>query len=184
MAIGVERRTFTYDDLVRLYETGILQEHERVELLDGELLVMSPIGPSHSHVVERLTKLLVTLSGDLGRVRIQDSFRLNEDSVLEPDVMVIRSDAELAARLPGPEDLHLLIEVADSSLRYDRETKLPRYAEAGVPEAWLVIVPERAIIQHTDPSDGHYRQMRRYRIGERVASHTLPQVAIDLADLF
>src|SRR5579864_80724 len=130
---------FTAEQYQRMGETGILHEDDHVELLEGELYAMSPIGSWHNSCVNRFNWLLSAGIGDRGIVQVQGSFRLSSDGEPEPDVLVLRFRSDFYRdALPGPEDVLLLVEVADTSLAYDRDFKLPLYARAGIPDVWLL----------------------------------------------
>ena len=148
-----QRRRLTVDDFAKMCEVGIFSAEDRVELIDGELVEMPPMGPPHSGIVNRLAKVLILRLGDTADVRIQSSVLLSTYTQPEPDLAVVRPDLDqYLQRHPVPQDILIAIEVADSSLTYDREQKMPRYAAAGVPEAWLVNMRARTITVYTDPS--------------------------------
>jgi Uma2 family endonuclease len=138
MALLLEHRRFTADEYMKMAEVGILGEDDRVELLNGEILPMSPIGDAHVSCVDRLTHLLVHHLGDRGVVRVQSTLRLSDRSMPEPDLCVLKPSEDFYAGGSGPGDVLLIIEVCDSSLIFDRRVKLPLYAEAGIPEVWLI----------------------------------------------
>lgn len=156
-ATAPQERRFTVDEYYRMGEAGIFGEDDRVELLDGQIYVMSPIGSEHASCVDRLTRLFVRRAGDDVIVRIQNPIRLNEASEPEPDLALLhpRDDA-YASEHPGPEDTMLVVEVADTSLSFDRDVKLPLYAAAGLPEVWLVDLEADTIHVYRDPSDDRY----------------------------
>jgi Uma2 family endonuclease len=166
----------------RLAEIGVLTENDRVELIDGAIVQLSPIGPVHATSVTGLHNHLVRSIGDSVEVRSQNPVRLNDRSEPEPDVAVLqlRSYREMT---PTPADVILLIEVADSTLADDRGTKLPPYAAAGIPEVFLVDVLAEQVERHTEPRDGEYRTIITAGRGETLRSSVLPALAIpvDLA---
>ena len=139
-AAGVPRRRFTVDEFARMGEAGIFTEDDRVELIDGEILEMTPVGPPHAWIVNRLTELLMTQLGSSAYVSIRNPIRIGRDTEPQPDLVVARRSGACARRHPEPRDVLLVVEAADSSLRYDRLEKIPRYGRAGVPETWLVDV--------------------------------------------
>src|SRR4026209_134436 len=129
------RRQFTVHDYARMREAGILTEDDRVELLDGEIFLMSPLGPLHIAIVNRLNKLLMRQVGDDAILSIQNAVQLNDYSEPQPDVALLHPrDDYYNQALARPDDILLLIEVADTSLGYDRELKLPRYAASNIAE--------------------------------------------------
>jgi Uma2 family endonuclease len=150
-----------------------------VELLRGEVYQMSPIGPKHVHKVAQLdARLQETLRGK-AVVLVQSPLRLCEDSEPEPDLLVLKPPLErYQDRLPTPEDVLLLVEVADTSLEFDREAKLPLYAEAGIPEVWLVNLKENLLEDYRDPRGGRYREIRLLSPEEEVSPTLLPEVSL------
>ncbi|MDT7922750.1 MAG: Uma2 family endonuclease [Thermus sp.] len=150
-----------------------------VELLRGEVYQMSPIGPKHVHKVAQLdARLQETLRGK-AVVLVQSPLRLSEDSEPEPDLMVLKPPLDrYREKLPTPEDVLLLVEVADTSLEFDREAKLPLYAEAGIPEVWLVNLKENLLEVYRDPRGGRYREIRLLSPEEEVSPTLLPEVSL------
>ncbi len=135
MATEISRKLFTVHDYHRMVDAGILSEDDRVELIRGEILAMSPIGPRHSAAVLRATQALVRIVGDRAIVGVQGSVRLDEYDEPQPDIYLLRpKDDFYASGHAGPLDIFLIVEVADSSLEYDRTIKLNLYAETGGPE--------------------------------------------------
>ena len=148
------------DEYHRLGEVGILGPDERTELLDGEIIEMSPIGPRHAHCLDRFTRFLIEGIGRRAYVRVQNPSVLDERSEPQPDVVVARErEGGYYDAHPEPRDIHLLVEVADSTLFFDRNRKLPRYASTGVREAWLVDLTVNRIEVYRDPGPDGYREM-------------------------
>jgi Uma2 family endonuclease len=177
MAAPIVHRTFTAAEYERMIEAGILTEDEHIELLGGEINYMSPIGARHVHAVTVLSDLLWTQIGRVAYIGVQNPIRLDDDSLPLPDIAALRR-RNFAIALPTPADVLLVIEVADSSLAYDRGTKFPRYAAAGILEAWLVDLTAGIVERHTEPRDGLYRQITLARAGETLASTVLAELAI------
>ena len=165
-------------------DTHLLAEDERVELLDGEIYIMSPIGPFHVGIVNKLNRLLMIQIGSLGIVSIQNPVQLNDYSEPQPDLAILspRDDYYVEA-LARPEDILLIIEIADSSLEYDRNEKLPRYAQAHISEVWIVDVSRHIVEQYTEPLQGEYRQLRKVLLGEIITATLLP-IRLTTSDLF
>lgn len=137
---------------------GILRPDDRVELIDGEIFEMSSIGPSHAGCVNRLNRLFSTMCGEACIVHVQNPVQLDPYSQPEPDLALLRPRSDFySARHPIPEDVMLLVEVADASLAWDRGIKVPLYARAGIAETWVVDLPVGVIHRHRDPADGTYR---------------------------
>lgn len=165
----VARRTFTVDEVYRMLEVGILAEDEHVELLDGELVVVTPQGPAHSSLAVVIRRLLEKAYGDGFHVRDHSPFLVSQRTLPEPDVSVIRGEpADYLDALPTVGDAVLLVEVAVTSRALDRR-KARYYAEAGVPAYWLVDVPQRRVEVRERPEDGEYRLMRVADFGETLA---------------
>ena len=184
MALHLLPGPFTLDAYHRLGELGVLDEDDRVELLDGQIVEMTPIGAAHAACVNRLTALLSRRSGSDICVSVQNPVPLAERWEPQPDVAVLRRAGGFAgAWLPNPQDVLLVIEVADTSLERDRDVKIPRYAAAGIPEAWLVDLAAAAItVYHGAQPDG-YRDVVTVTRGETLRPLLLPGVAITAAEI-
>jgi Uma2 family endonuclease len=185
MAVALRRRRFTLDEYHRMGKTGILGEDDRVELIEGEIIEMTPIGSRHAATVARIQFLFSIRLGDRTVIWSQNPLLLvRHQSEPEPDVMLLAPRRDFyASGLPEPPDVRLLIEVADSSLPYDRRTKLPLYARAGVAEAWLVDLEASRLEVHRGPSGGTYHDVRRPSQEEPFAPAAFPDVALTLRDL-
>jgi Uma2 family endonuclease len=179
MTVTLKRRLFTVDEYQRMGETGIIHEDERVELIDGEILEMSPIGGPHIWCINKATMVLVVRLQGRAFVSIQNPVRLNDMSEPEPDVVVLRIPADpRAAEVPTAADVLLLIEVADSSLDYDRGEKLPRYALAGIPEVWIADLSHERFEVYRDPAGDRYRDTAIVERGGVLTLLSFPDVAI------
>ncbi|MEW4567726.1 Uma2 family endonuclease [Tautonia sp. JC769] len=175
------RVRFTVDDYHRLAELGFLHEDARVELVEGDLIAMSPIGPRHADVVDRLVELLVPLLLRRAIVRVQNPLRLDEHSEPEPDLMLVNCrEGRYASAHPRPDDVLLLIEVMDSSADYDRGTKLGLYARFAVTEVWLIDLTEQRIELHRSPNEGTYTERLIRSRGQTVAPTRFPDVELDV----
>lgn len=185
MALTFRRRRFTLDEYHRMGEAGILGEDDRVELIEGEIIEMSPIGSRHAGTVARIQHIFSTRLGDRVVVWTQNPLLLaRHQSEPQPDVVLLAPRADFyAGRLPEPPDVRLLVEVADSSLLYDRRTKLPLYARAGVVEAWLVDLEASRIEIHRGPAGTRYRDVQTPRAGEQFSPAAYPDLIITLGDL-
>jgi Uma2 family endonuclease len=184
MATDIERtRKFTADEWGRMVELGIFGDDERLELIEGEIVEMAPIGDPHGRCASQLTKRLVIGVGDRALVWVVGPVRLGVASVPELDLALVRPRSYRTGA-PRPEDILLVAEVADSSLRYDQTTKLRLYARAGVPEYWVVSVEGEWIDVYRSPEGDQYREHRRASIGETVAPAAFPDVFVIVADVF
>lgn len=175
--VQMTRRRFTVAEYDRMGEVGILREDERVELIAGEIIQMSPIGDQHIVCVNRLTRLLVLELGTTAFVSVQNPVRLSLDGEPQPDLVVMRDQGDGNA-VPTLANVLLVIEVADSSRNYDRRVKLPLYAAAGIPEAWLVDLPGQLIERHSQPRDGVYQRVVVVKRGDTLTSTILPNLAL------
>jgi hypothetical protein len=161
-------------------ETGILRETDRVELLDGEIVEKAVIGSPHAWSVDTLTRLLVQAVGDRAIVRVQGPVRLDEYSEPEPDLSLLRPGPEgYHSSHPVPNDVLLLIEVADTTALHDRSVKLPLYAQAGIPEYWLVDLGRGVVEIYRSPSGATYTEAREARPGTAIAPEALPDFVLD-----
>ncbi len=187
MAVQVERarRLFTADEYMRMAQAGILDEDERIELIRGEILTMAPIGPRHCAFVDALTYRLVTALGERAWVRVQGTVWLFSDTMPEPDLAVFRrSGRDYREAHPTPRDMLLLIEVADSSLAYDRGRKAALYAEAGIPDYWVVDAEAEAVEIYREAETGRYRRSTRLTGDATVSPFAFPDVVLSLRDIF
>ena len=180
-----QRHRITVHDYHRMAEVGVLAPDARVELIEGEIIDMAPIGKDHQSVVDQLTRTLVRAVGDRAIVRVQGSIRLSQWSEPEPDLVLLapRADFYRSEFALGTDTL-LVIEVSDTTLRYDRDVKVPLYARHGVPEVWIVDVQNDALLVYGDLREGKYE---RHAALDRPASVTvtrLPGTTLDLAALF
>ena len=183
MAIEISRRLFTVDDYHRMVDAGILSEDDRVELIHGEILAMSPIGPRHNAAILRATQSLVRIGGDRAIVGVQGSIRLDEYDEPQPDLYLLRPKADFyASGHAGPADIFLIIEVADSSLEYDQDIKMHLYAETRVPEYWVADIRDERVIAYSDIHENSYRNIREFHRGDTLSPQLLPECAI-AADL-
>ncbi len=180
--IEVTRRRFTVAEYQRMGEVGIFTEDDRVELIEGEMYQMSPIGVRHARCVNRLNRILSRPAGPDMLVGVQNPIYPGGESAPQPDLAIVR-DRDPGNLWPTLADIVLVIEVADSTLVYDRGTKLPLYAAAGIAEAWIVDLAATTVERHTDPRGDLYHLVARARPGESLSSTVLPTLAIPVADI-
>ena len=160
MSVQVARRYFTVEEYHRMGAAGIFTEDDRVELIEGEILQMSPIGSRHAASVNRLNAKFNNLLADRAVVSVQDPILLNDFSEPQPDIAVLtRREDFYADALPTAKDVLLVVEVADTTVAYDRDIKLPSYARSGILEAWLVDLPAETVEVHLEPVNGAYRKV-------------------------
>ncbi len=183
MAVQLARHLFTVEEFHRMGEAGVFAEGDRVELLDGEIIEMTPIGSRHAACVARLTALLSSVQGK-AIVWVQNPIHMSEHSELQPDVALLRPRSDYYAQAhPRPEDVFLVVEVADTTAVNDREVKLPLYARAGVAEVWLVDLSAETIEVSCRPAPQGYQERRVLRHGDRVAPQTLSAVELAVTDM-
>jgi Uma2 family endonuclease len=180
----LERRRFTADEYQRMGEVGILSPDERLELIDGEIVTMTPIGPPHAAAVDRATLSFVTAVNRRAIVRVRGSVRLDFLTEPEPDVVLLRPRADFyASAHPGPQDILLIVEIAGSSLRYDRDVKSKLYAHLGIVEYWLADLTSQTVTCYASPEGDRYRDIRSLVRGASLAPLALADVVIQVDDL-
>jgi len=185
VAVELQRHRFTLEQYERMIETGVLTDRDRVELLEGEIIEMPPIGDPHAGTCNRIAHVLITRLGDRAVVAVANPIALPiAVSMPQPDHAVLKPRATFYAdRRPQPDDTFFVVEVMDSSTRDDRRIKAPLYARAGVPELWLADIPGSLVEVLREPRDGVYRSVRTVRRGESVAPLAFPDVVFSFADL-
>ena len=183
MALQVERRLFTVEEYDRLIEAGFFGPDERLELIDGEIVRMSPIGARHASCVARISEHISTRLGQRALVWVQNPVVVGERHEFQPDVAILRRrDDYYATRRPGPADAFLVIEVADTTFALDRSIKVPRYAAAGVPEVWLADLQRDLLLVFDTPESGGYAGSRVVRRGEDVTPHAFADLRLSFDD--
>jgi len=184
MRIEATRKRFTVDDYYRMAEAGILTETDRVELIEGEIVEMSPIGDRHAMAVNRATMIFTRGIGDQAVVSIQNAAHIDRYNEPQPDVVLIRPrEGFYGTRHPRPEDVVLLIEVSDTTLRFDRSVKLPIYARSGICEVWIVDLINNAIHVHREPTGRSYAVIGTKGRGESISVQAFPKFEIKVDDL-
>lgn len=182
--IQVEKQLFTVEDYYKMADAGIIRPEDRVELIKGEIIKMSPIRSRHAAAVDILTELLISQLRKQYAVRVQNPIRLENQTEPEPDLLIAKFRKDrYRSRHPRPDDVYLIIEVADSSLEYDREVKAALYAEAGIPEYWIVNLEDEQLEIYRQPEAGKYRHENFCR-GEEVVACSTIEFEVSLAELF
>ncbi len=184
MAIELKRRRFTVKEYHRMAQAGILGEDDRVELIEGEIVEMTPIGHRHIMCVNQINRLFVRSFDDVAMVSVQNPVRLDRRSEPQPDLALLRLDPGLkrATQVTAPH-VFLLVEVAETSVETDRRVKVPLYARAGIPEVWLVDLGQENVTAYLEPTPSGYRTARVFRRGEGLAPSAFPGRAIAVADI-
>ena len=179
MAIEISKRLFTAYDYHRMADVGILSGDDRVELIRGEILTMSPIGPPHNGTVMRANNRIVPLVGSRAVVGVQGAIRLGEYDEPQPDIFLLRPrDDFYTTGHAGPLDIFLIIEIADSSLDYDRTVKASLYAETGVPEYWVADITNDCVWAYSNVQNKSYRTIRQFRRGDAIVPKLLPDCPV------
>lgn len=182
MAAPLVRRLFTVAEYHKMAEAGILGEDDRVELLEGEIVAIAPIGDRHAGTLDHLAELLASRVQGRAQVRVQSPVRLGERSEPRPDLALLRRRADFyRTGHPGPADTLLVVEVVDTAGAYDREVKLPLYARHGIPEAWLVDLTRNVIEVYRDPGPTGYAASTTLAAGSRLAPQAFPDASLDVA---
>lgn len=184
MLAETQRKRFTTDEYHQITEAGILGENDRVELIEGEILEMAAIGSFHAACVGRLTRLFTKVFSDSLIVWVQNPIQISGYSEPEPDLALLKNRPDFyAENHPTPEDVYLIVEVADSSLAYDRGFKLPVYARSGIIEVWLVDLGNASVEAHSQPSTHGYKLIRKFWKGDALVLEAFPEVSFQVEDI-
>jgi Uma2 family endonuclease len=178
------RHLFTTDEYFRMVESGILSKDDRVELIEGEIVEMPPIGSYHAGIVNRFVKLFKAVVDSEAILAFQNPVQLKVDSAPQPDVAVLRlRDDYYTTSHPTGEDVLLLIEIADSSLVFDQRVKAPLYSDARVHELWIVNLATSTVEVHKEPSEAGYLVNAIARRGESLSPSALPNIVISVDEI-
>ncbi len=184
MGVTIAHRRFTVDEYHRMAETGILGPQDRVELIEGEIVEMSPIGEKHAVSVDGLTAVFVVKTVGRATVRVQGPIRLDRRAEPQPDLAILHPNKErYSTDHPGPGDIFLVIEVSDTTQEFDRETKIPAYARAGIRESWLVNLVAGNVEVFRRPGLSGYGDVRIFGRGQTVAPEAFPDVVIKVDEI-
>ena len=183
MVAHADTYRFSVEEYNKLGEAGVFQEDDRVELLNGEIIVMAPIGKRHVSSVRRLNNRLIKLLGDLCVVDCQNPFVLDDFSEPQPDILLLHSELDATGEIARPADIIVAIEVADSTVRYDSTTKLRAYARAGIPEYWIVNLADNAVDVYRRPAGEQYAEHFRQERDGQLAPAAFPDRLIAVADI-
>ena len=178
------KKLFTVDEYYKMAEAGVLSERVHTELIDGEILEMSPMGVRNASAITRANRLFSESFKDKAEVRVQLPLPVSRFSEPEPDLCLVSpNEPSYATRHPGPEHVFLLLEISDSSLRYDRDVKLPMYAAAGVAEVWIEDLPNRTLHVYREPQGGGYKTALQFSGNESVSPLAFPEIAFTVSAL-
>lgn len=184
MAVTLLRRKFTVEQYHQMVEAGILSEDDRVELIRGEIIEMSPIGRRHAANVKRINALFMMRLGQSVTIGVQDPIQLDNNSEPQPDISILRrrGDFYLSGH-PQPQDILLLIEVADTTIETDREVKILLYADANILEVWLVDIDAECVEVYRQPSPTGYQIIQKFYRGQTLSIQTLPDINITVDEI-
>lgn len=177
------RLRFSVDDYYKMIELGMLKDYERAEIIEGELIKKMTVGDRHAAIVNFLTKFFVKNVSDEILVSVQNPVRLSDYDEPEPDLVLADLTKYDGKRHPRPAEILLVVEVSDSTVKYDRDVKLPLYAEAEVPEVWIVNIPNNIVEIHTHPSVGLYQSVKIFRRGETIETERLPNLGLRVNEI-
>ena len=184
MVAEVAQHRFTVREYHQMGEAGIFTRDDRVELLEGKIYAMSPIGSRHAACVKRLTQLFVKKLVDQAIVSVQDPIELNDRSEPEPDLAILLPrDDFYEEQHPKPADVLLLIEVSEVTLRFDRTVKLPLYAQNGIAEVWIIDLKKAGVEVYREPQDGVYGQKLTLKRGQLLTPENLPFLQLTVQEL-
>ncbi|HEY0081953.1 MAG TPA: Uma2 family endonuclease [Pyrinomonadaceae bacterium] len=184
MSLPISKYYFSVAEFERMGEAGVFTKDARLELIEGEVIEMSPIGSRHAACVNFLSRFLNRTVGDIALVSTQNPIRLNDFSEPEPDIALLRlRDDFYRAAHPTPADVLLVIEVADTTLAYDREVKVPLYAKAGIAEVWIVNLSEEQIEIYSGLAGGAYQTPAVFRRDAEACAHTIANLSVGVADV-
>jgi Uma2 family endonuclease len=184
MSIQLEKRLFTVNEYHKMVEAGILSEDDRVELLDGEIIKMNPIGSYHAGRVNRLNTLFNARLGQAVIVSIQNPIQTDEYSEPQPDLTILKFREDFYTNShPTQEDILLLIEVSDTSVVYDRDVKIPKYAQSLITEAWILNIPDEILEVYLNPTNGKYQNIKYFHRGQSLSPKNIPDLVLSVDEL-
>lgn len=184
MSVQLARRLFAVEEYYRMARAGILTEDDHVELIEGEIVEMAPIGSRYAACVDRLTRLLIEHLRRQAIVRVQSPIRVGEYSEPQPDLTLLRPRSDFyATDHPAPRDVLLVVEVAETSTDYDREVKGPLYARAGIPEFWLVDLSRGIVEVYRQPTAHGYQVVEQHGTTSHLTLAMLPSLILSVDEI-
>ncbi|HLP91611.1 MAG TPA: Uma2 family endonuclease [Nostocaceae cyanobacterium] len=185
MSIKLPAKSFTIDQYHQIYELGILTENDRVELIRGEIVEMSPIGKRHAGYVNLINKILSKLLDEQIIISVQNPIQLNHLSEPQPDIAILKPHPNFYIdKLPEVKDILLLIEVADSTIDYDRDVKIPLYAENGILEVWLIDINAETITIYRQPTPTGYKDVKILQRGDSLSILAFSEINLTVNNIF
>jgi len=184
MTLQITRKQFTAAQYHQMIDVGILTERDRVELLQGEIIEMSPIGRQHAACVDRLTELFIRELGNSAIVRVQNPIQLSDRSEPQPDFAILRRRSDFYANgHPQPQDIFALIEVSDTTADFDRTVKVPLYAQNSIAEVWIVDLNAEVVQTYREPSSTGYQRVQDFYQGQRLAFRAFADIQFAVAQM-
>ena len=184
-SVAVARRRLSLTEFHRIGEAGIFREDDRIELIHGEMIEMAPIGSRHAGKVNRLARMLNHAVGTDAIVATQNPIVLPPDNEPQPDIALLKPRTDdYEESLPSAADVLLIIEIAETTLAYDRDVKLPIYAQHGIPEVWLFDLQSGSLAVYLDPASQGYRRLLHPEKIATISPTLLPKVKINLAEVW
>lgn len=184
MSIQLLRRRFSLEEYHQMAEAGILTENDRVELLDGEIVEMSPIGRRHAACVDRLNRLFGSRLAEKAIVRVQNPVELSDRAEPQPDIALLQPREDFyEAGHPQPQDILLLVEVADTTAEFDREIKIPLYASSRIAEVWLVDINEQCLEVYRQPASNGYQNVQKLQRGQSIFIQAFPDINLTVDEI-
>ena len=179
MSVQLLRRKFTVEQYHKMAESGILTENDRVELIQGEVIEMSPVGRRHASCVARLTRLFTLRLGETAIVWPQNPIELDDTSEPQPDLTLLQPRPDFyESGHPQPENIFLIVEVADTTAKFDRGVKIPLYAKDNIAEVWLVDINQQCIEVYRQPSPTGYKNVQTFQRGQTLSIQAFPDIEI------
>ena len=181
MSVQIKRRLFTVQEYHLMSEAGVFDEDDRVELIEGEIIVMAAIGTRHASCVKRLVRRLSAIPEELAILGVQDPIQLSERTEPQPDVVLLQPHSDYYATAhPIPSEVLLLVEVSDSTVDFDRDVKVPNYARSLIQEVWLVDLVENCLEVYRQPGPNGYSLMLKFWRGQQVAPLAFPELEVSV----
>lgn len=184
MRAEITKKLFTVEEYDRMAEVGILDPDARLELIEGEIVEMSPVGVRHVMCVNRATNLFAKRLGDLAIVSVQNPVQLSDYTEPQPDIVLLKPREDFyEEKKISWEDAILVIEVSDTTIRRDRDVKLPLYAKAGVLELWIEDLRRNTIFVYREPGPKTYATALTFQRGDSISIAAFPDIAFKVSDL-
>ena len=183
MSVQTQKRLFTVQEYHLMSEAGVFANHERVELIEGEIIQMAAIGTRHASCVKRLNRRFSVIPEEIAILGVQDPIQLTERTEPQPDVVLLQPRADYYETAhPIPSEVLLLVEVSDSTVNFDRDVKVPNYARSGIQEVWLWDLEANCLEVYRDPTANGYTSIQKFERGEIVLPLAFPnfQVSVNL----